>query len=234
MIVIDNLTVQFGGVRPLDGLSAELRAPIVGLIGPNGAGKTTLLNVMSGFVSPIGGSIHLDGTDLLSLSARQRVRAGLRRVFQQELVVDDLTVVENVMAIADHVSAPAKAMADVEAAIGFVGLQGARDVFGRRLTLYERRMVEIAKTLIGEPKVILLDEPGAGLNDAETGRLRAILSVIPDRFGAQVVLIDHDADLIASVCQETMVLDFGKRLAIGPTGQVLEDPVVRSAYLGTA
>jgi branched-chain amino acid transport system ATP-binding protein len=232
MIAIENLTVQFGGVRPLDRLSGELRAPIVGLIGPNGAGKTTLLNVLSGFVTPIEGSVRLDSAELLPLPPRQRVRAGLRRVFQQELVVGDLTAIENVMSIADHVSKPATAMAEVEAAVDFVGLQAVRQIVGRRLSLYERRMVEIAKTLIGGPKVILLDEPAAGLNDTETARLRAVLVAIPDRFGAQVVLIDHDADLIASVCHETMVLDFGKRLALGPTAEVLQDPAVRRAYLG--
>jgi branched-chain amino acid transport system ATP-binding protein len=94
-------------------------------------------------------------------------------------------------------------------------------------------MIEIGKTLIGRPKAILLDEPGAGLNEAETEQLRAMLVQIPDRFGAQLVLIDHDADLIASVCEETMVLDFGKLLALGPTRTVLDDPVVRQAYLGS-
>ena len=234
MITINNLTVQFGGVRPLDGLSAELRAPVVGLIGPNGAGKTTLLNVLSGFVTPVQGSVRMDDVELLSLSPRQRVRAGLRRVFQQEMVVEDLTAFDNVMAIADHVSTVVTAAGEVEAAIDFVGLRAVRDVLGRRLSLYERRMTEIAKTLVGKPKVVLLDEPAAGLNDTETARLRKVVAAMPDRFGVQVVLIDHDADLIASVCHETLVLDFGKRLAIGPTAKVLEDPVVRRAYLGTA
>lgn len=234
MIVIDNLTVQFGGVRPLDGLSAELVAPVVGLIGPNGAGKTTLLNVLSGFVTPVQGSVRLDDMELLELSPRQRVRAGLRRVFQQEMVVEDLTAFDNVMAIADHVSTVVTAAGEVEAAIDFVGLRAVRDVLGRRLSLYERRMTEIAKTLVGQPKVVLLDEPAAGLNDTETARLRKVVAAMPDRFGVQVVLIDHDADLIASICHETLVLDFGKRLAIGPTAKVLEDPVVRRAYLGTA
>jgi branched-chain amino acid transport system ATP-binding protein len=234
MIIIDKLTVQFGGVRPLDGLSAELGAPVVGLIGPNGAGKTTLLNVLSGFVTPVTGSVRLDGLELLSLGPRQRVRAGLRRMFQQEMIVHDLSAADNVMAIADHVSIAARASGEAEAAMDFVGLRAARDVPGRRLTLYERRMTEIARTLVGGPKVILLDEPAAGLNDAETARLRKVVAAIPERYGAQVVLIDHDADLIASVCDETMVLDFGKRLAIGPTAKVLEDPVVRRAYLGKA
>jgi branched-chain amino acid transport system ATP-binding protein len=234
-IRIRDLSVQFGGVRALDSLDAELSAPIVGLIGPNGAGKTTLLNVLSGFIRPRAGSIMLDDIDLLALSPVSRVAAGLRRTFQQEQVVDDLSLWENVQAIADHVwRERAAAAADIERAIAFVGLQRNRHVLGRRANLFERRMVEIAKTLIGRPKLILVDEPGAGLNDAETERLRRLLLDIPGAFGVQLVLIDHDADLIASVCVETLVLDFGRKLALGATRAVLDDPAVRSAYLGTA
>ncbi len=233
MIKIDALTVQFGGITPLDALDAEFAAPICGLIGPNGAGKTTLINVLSGFVTPVKGAIFLNDASLLALSPRRRVGIGLRRTFQQELVVDELTAMENIEAIADHVSADrSSARREVGAAIDFVGLGERRTALGRQLNLFERRMVEIAKTLIGRPKVILMDEPGAGLNETETGRLRRLLVEIPSAFATQLVLIDHDADLIASVCSETLVLDFGKRLAMGPTRAVLDDPVVRRAYLG--
>jgi branched-chain amino acid transport system ATP-binding protein len=233
MIKIDALTVQFGGIKALDALDAEFAAPICGLIGPNGAGKTTLLNILSGFLTPSKGTILLDDIALLALSARHRVGVGLRRTFQQELVVEELTAVENIQAIADHVS-PARASArrEVEAALDFVGLDERRNTLGRELNLFQRRMVEIAKTLIGRPRVILMDEPGAGLNEAETERLRRLLAKIPSTFDSQLVLIDHDADLIAAVCMETVVLDFGKRLAMGPTRAVLDDPVVRRAYLG--
>jgi branched-chain amino acid transport system ATP-binding protein len=234
MIRIENLTVQFGGIRPLDDLSGDLVEPIVGLIGPNGAGKTTLLNVLSGFIKPVSGSISVDGLVVDGLSPVERVGRGIRRSFQQELVVEDLTAAENVLAIADHVCHRADIRGEIDRAIAFVGLDARRNTRGRRLNLFERRMVEIAKTLVGKPKVILLDEPGAGLNDAETERLRRLLVDIPAQFGAQVVLIDHDAQLIAAVCVETMVLDFGKRLALGRTRAVLDDPVVRHAYLGTA
>jgi branched-chain amino acid transport system ATP-binding protein len=234
-IRIRGLSVQFGGVRAIDGLDADLAAPIVGLIGPNGAGKTTLLNVLSGFVRPSAGTILLDDVDLLALSPLRRVAHGLRRTFQQEQVVDDLTLWENVQAIADHVCRDrAAAAADIERAIGYVGLQRNKHILGRHANLSERRMVEIAKTLIGRPKIILVDEPAAGLNDAETDLLRQLLLGIPGEFGVQLVLIDHDADLIASVCVETLVLDFGKRLALGTTRDVLDDPAVRNAYLGTA
>jgi branched-chain amino acid transport system ATP-binding protein len=235
MIRIETLTVQFGGVRPLDALDGEFKAPICGLIGPNGAGKTTLLNVLSGFVTPIKGSVALDGIALRSLSPVRRVVMGLRRTFQQELVVDEMSAHDNVRAIADHlVATRQEARAQINRAMDFVGLTDRAHVPGRQLNLYERRMIEIGKTLIGKPRAILLDEPGAGLNESETDRLRGLLMQIPERFGAQLILIDHDADLIASVCVETMVLDFGKLLAFGPTRVVLDDPVVRRAYLGTA
>jgi branched-chain amino acid transport system ATP-binding protein len=235
MIKIEALTVQFGGVRPLDALDGEFKAPICGLIGPNGAGKTTLLNVLSGFVTPVKGSVSLDGIALRSLSPVRRVVMGLRRTFQQELVVDEMSAHENVQAIADHlVASRQEARAQINRAMDFVGLSDRARVPGRQLNLYERRMIEIGKTLIGKPRAILLDEPGAGLNESETERLRGLLMQIPVRFGAQLILIDHDADLIASVCIETMVLDFGKLLAFGPTRVVLDDPVVRRAYLGTA
>jgi branched-chain amino acid transport system ATP-binding protein len=233
MIKIDALTVQFGGIKPLDALDAQFAAPICGLIGPNGAGKTTLLNVLSGFVTPIKGTIRLNDAMLRGLSPRRRVSLGLRRTFQQELVVDELTAMENIQAIADHVSSDyASARREVGLALEFVGLGSRRNVRGRQLNLFDRRMVEIAKTLIGRPKVILMDEPGAGLNESETEQLRRLLLEIPSAFDTQLVLIDHDADLIASVCVETLVLDFGKRLAMGPTRAVLDDPVVRRAYLG--
>ena len=234
MIRIDNLTVAFGGIRPLDNLDAELKGAVVGLIGPNGAGKTTLLNVISGFVTPVAGSLAVGGVALDGMSPVARVRFGVRRSFQQELVAHDLTAAENVRALADHVCRDGGAKRDVDRAIAFVGLETRRHTMGRRLNLFERRLVEIAKTLVGTPKIVLLDEPGAGLNDSETARLRRLLTGIPAEFGAQVVLIDHDAELIAAACEETLVLDFGRRLALGPTRVVLDDPAVRRAYLGTA
>jgi branched-chain amino acid transport system ATP-binding protein len=235
MIRIEELTVQFGGVRPLDALDGAFTAPICGLIGPNGAGKTTLLNVLSGFVTPVRGRIWLGEVALRGYSPVRRVALGLRRTFQQELVVDELTVRENIQSIADHASASrAAAREEIDRAIAFVELGARESALGRQLNLYERRMIEIAKTLIGKPKAIMLDEPGAGMNEHETDRLRRLLLQIPERFGAQLILIDHDADLIAAVCAETMVLDFGKLLAFGPTRQVLDDPQVRRAYLGTA
>lgn len=233
MIRIEEVTVQFGGVRPLNGLTAEFTDPICGLIGPNGAGKTTLLNVLSGFVTPIAGRVLLDGQDLLPLSPQQRFCAGLRRSFQTEQVVDDLSVWDNLMAACDNLANVAEPPAQqISRALHFTGLIERVGTLGGALNLFERRMVEIAKALIGAPRAILLDEPGAGMNEVESQLLRKVLLGIPEGFGAQVLLIDHDVDLIQATCSQTLVLDFGEKLALGPTAEVLRDKAVRNAYLG--
>ncbi|MBB6485982.1 ABC transporter ATP-binding protein [Rhizobium lusitanum] len=232
MIKIDNLVVQFGGVKPINELSAVLTAPVAGLIGPNGAGKTTLLNVLSGFVRPIQGTVSLGEQALLSMSPLQRVRAGLRRSFQTEQVVEDLTVAGNISAIADHVVSVGHRSGAVDQALAFVGLTSVADRLGQSLNLFQRRLVELAKCVIGNPKLILLDEPAAGLTEEEGKAFRELVLRIPAEFRAQVLIIDHDVDLIRSMCSETMVLDYGKLLALGPTHAVLADPNVRRAYLG--
>jgi len=234
MIAIGNLTVQFGGVKALTQLDAVLDHPVCGLIGPNGAGKTTLVNVLSGLVQPRTGHIAVDGADLLALTPAQRVRFGLRRSFQTEQVVEDLDVWSNVLAMLDHVPHErARAKAEVGRVIDYVGLTPVATVLGARLNLFQRRMVEVAKALVGAPRLLLFDEPGAGLTEQEAVFLRRALLGIRDFCGAQVLLIDHDVDLIKATCTQTLVLDFGQRLALGPTHEVLEDPAVRRAYLGT-
>ena len=233
MISIQDVTVQFGGVRPLNALSADFTDPICGLIGPNGAGKTTLLNVLSGFITPIAGRVMVDGIDYLTLRPEERFRKGLRRSFQSEQVVDDLTVWDNLMAVCDNlVPASRDPEAEVSRALRYAGLIGAAHRLGASLNLFERRMVEIGKALIGQPKLILLDEPGAGMSEAESTVLRSRLQGIPGAFGAQILLIDHDVDLIQATCTQTLVLDFGEKLALGPTAEVLRDKAVRNAYLG--
>jgi len=235
MIRIKEVTVQFGAVRPLDNLSANLTANIVGLIGPNGAGKTTLLNVMSGFVKSSNGVVEVDGVDILRLSAAERVHGGLRRTFQTEQIADDLTAWENVLSLLDQVPRGEEGSGvQVEHALQYVGLASVAQTLGAALNLFERRMVEIAKALVGDPRIILMDEPGAGLNEIESKVLRERILGIYPAFGAQVILIDHDVDLIAATCAETLALDFGRKLALGSTREVLDDPVVRAAYLGTA
>lgn len=234
MIEIDNLTVQFGGVRPIEALRVRLEKPIAGLIGPNGAGKTTLLNVLSGFVTPVSGSVQVDGHLITGMAPHQRASLGLRRTFQTDQIADDLTLWQNVQAIADHAGygLAAEARDAIDDAIAYVGLQRRIHRRGSDLSTQERHLAEIAKALIGRPRLVMLDEPGAGMSEAESHHLEQVIRGIPAHCGAQVFLIDHDVELIAACCEETMVLDFGRLLALGPTSQVLEQSEVRRAYLG--
>ena len=233
MIEIRGLTVAFGAVTAIDALDAALDAPVCGLIGPNGAGKTTLVNLLSGFVRPQAGEVHVGGTAWLGMDTARRVRFGLRRSFQTEQVVEDLSVWDNVQSMLDHVPHPHnQADAQVHRALEHAGLLDCAAVPGAELDLFQRRMVEVAKALVGEPRLILFDEPGAGLDERESRVLRDAIAAIPGSFGAQVLLIDHDVDLIAAICTQTLVLDFGRRLALGATRAVLDDPAVRRAYLG--
>lgn len=234
MIEIKNLTVAFGAVTAIDALDAVLDAPVCGLIGPNGAGKTTLVNVLSGFAQAKSGDVLVDGNALLVMSTAQRVRFGLRRSFQTEQVVEDLSAWDNVQAMLDHVPhSLGEAEGQVHRALEHVNLLDSAAVPGAELDLFRRRMVEVAKAVVGKPRLILFDEPGAGLDERESRLLRDAIAAIPQQFGAQVLLIDHDVDLITDICTQTLVLDFGRRLALGPTRAVLDDASVRRAYLGT-
>jgi branched-chain amino acid transport system ATP-binding protein len=234
VIEINHLTVAFGAVTAIDALDALLDAPVCGLIGPNGAGKTTLVNVLSGFARAKAGDVRVDGTSLLGMTTAQRVRFGLRRSFQTEQVVEDLSAWDNVQAVLDHVPHTlGDAQAQVHQALEHVNLLGSAAVPGADLDLFRRRMVEVAKAVVGKPRLILFDEPGAGLDERESRLLRDAIVAIPERFGAQVLLIDHDVNLIADICTQTLVLDFGRRLVLGPTRAVLDDANVRRAYLGT-
>jgi branched-chain amino acid transport system ATP-binding protein len=235
MIELQGVTVQFGGLKAIDTLSARLEAPVCGLIGPNGAGKTTLVNLLSGLVPARSGQIRVDDTDWLPLSALQRVRWGLRRSFQTEQVVEDLTVWDNVQAVLDHVPRDRHAgdrTREVAEVLDYAGLGEVATRLGGEIDLFHRRMVELAKALVGRPRLLLLDEPGAGLDERESARLREALLGVHAFRGAQVLLIDHDVDLISATCAQTLVMDFGRHLKLGPTAEVLVDPDVRRAYLG--
>ncbi|MCB1001393.1 MAG: ATP-binding cassette domain-containing protein [Ilumatobacteraceae bacterium] len=233
MISIAELSVDFGGVRPIDGLTVDLDAMVHGVIGPNGAGKTTLLNVVSGFTPPSGGSIVIDSIDVFELSADQRARWGMRRTFQTEQLVDRLSVFDNVLVMAET-SLPRPARHDASmAAIEFVGLPSASVAAGS-LNSLERRLAELARALVGGPKVVLMDEPASGLVGHETEQFGALVQRIPVELGAQVVLVEHDLDLVSTVCERVAVLDFGRLLAQGPTATVLAEPAVRAAWLGEA
>jgi branched-chain amino acid transport system ATP-binding protein len=235
MIEISNLIVRFGGVTPIDDMNLSFGPGTNGLIGPNGAGKTTFFNVLSGFVRPSRGSVTAFGDDLLAMTDFRRVRWGLRRTFQTEQAIASLSVYENVLIVHEHSGAPAATRrSDVIDAIEFVGLgRRIRDLVSA-LGPAERRLVEVARAVVGKPRLVLLDEPAAGLPDDETAELGEVIRQIPDRTGALTILVDHDMDLVGATCLHVAVLDFGHIIAEGPTHEVLRNPKVMAAYLGTA
>ena len=234
MIEIESLTVRFAGVTPIDAMSVVFPGGTCGLIGPNGAGKTTFFNVLSGFVSPATGTITAFGENLLKMADYRRARWGLRRTFQTEMAIEKLSVYDNVAMIHEHSGAKrASRKADVLTAIDFVGLEAPPKAKVGELGARERRLVEVARAVVGHPRVVLLDEPAAGLPDEQTLQLGEVIRRIPDRFGALVILVDHDMSLVSACCETTAVLDFGKLIASGPTADVLRDDNVMRAYLGT-
>ena len=233
MIEIDDLTVQFGGVRGLSELTARLPEPVTGLVGPNGAGKTTLINILSGVVRPTTGRVGIDGHDLKDIAIHKRAAFGIRRTFQNEQVVENLTAADNINAILDNVPTDGQPRAALIAqALEFVGLAAKGNVLGRDLNAYQRRMLEIARAMVGRPRLIMMDEPGAGLAQHESEHLRDVVRQLHGHCGAQVLLVDHDVDLISATCTATLVLDFGSAIAYGATASVLAEPKVRAAYLG--
>jgi ABC-type branched-subunit amino acid transport system ATPase component len=234
MIEIKNLTVRFGGVVPIDDMNAAMEVGVNGLIGPNGAGKTTFFNVLSGFVRPFHGTVTAFGDDLLSMAAFRRVRWGLRRTFQTEQAVAEMSVFENVLLVLEHSGAPMSSRrTDVVDAVDFVGLGAVISQPVGTLGAAERRLVEVARAVVGKPRLVLLDEPAAGLPDEETEALGKVIKQIPDRTGALTILVDHDMELVGATCTHVTVLDFGHVIAQGPTAEVLNDANVMAAYLGT-
>jgi branched-chain amino acid transport system ATP-binding protein len=235
VINIEGLSVHFGGVVSLDSMTIQFPEGTCGLIGPNGAGKTTFFNVLSGFVRPRSGRIDAFDQDLLALPSYKRARWGLRRTFQTDQAIEKLTVFENVATVYEHSTEGGRAgrTAAVDEALEFVGLTDVAQQTPRALGARERRLIEVARAVVGQPKLVLLDEPAAGLPDEETAHLSRIIRSIPERVGATVILVDHDMSLVQACCDWTAVLDFGRLLASGPTQEVLHDRNVMKAYLGT-
>jgi ABC-type branched-subunit amino acid transport system ATPase component len=234
VIEVSDLTVRFGGVTPLDSMSVTFERGTCGLIGPNGAGKTTFFNVLSGFVKPVAGTVSAFGEDLLKMAHYRRARWGVRRTFQTEQAIEELSVYDNVAMIHEHSKMTGGSRReDVLGAIEFVKLD--IDPYARvgSLGAAQRRLVEVARAVVGKPRLVLLDEPAAGLPDEETALLGEVICAIPEHMGALVILVDHDMSLVSACCEVTAVLDFGKLLAAGPTAEVLRDERVIRAYLGT-
>jgi len=234
MIEVKDLTVRYGGVTPLDNMSVTFERGTCGLIGPNGAGKTTFFNVLSGFVKPVSGTVTAFDEDLLAMAHFRRARWGVRRTFQTEQAIEELSVFDNVAMIHEHSKATGGSRReDVLGAIQFVKLDV--DPYAKVGTLgaAQRRLVEVARAVVGKPRLVLLDEPAAGLPDEETAMLSEVIRAIPEHMGALVILVDHDMSLVSACCEVTSVLDFGRLIASGPTADVLRNEQVMRAYLGT-
>ena len=234
MIEVEDLRVEFGGVTPIDGMTVTFPGGTCGLIGPNGAGKTTFFNVLSGFVKPAGGAVRAFEQDLLAMTDFRRTRWGLRRTFQTEQAIVELSIYDNVAMVHEHSKGKrAGRNEEVLGAIEFVGLEMDPRLKVGTLGARDRRLVEVARAVVGKPRMVLLDEPAAGLPDEETEHMGGVIRRIPEHMGALVILVDHDMSLVSACCEITAVLDFGRLIAAGPTEEVLRDEKVMRAYLGT-
>jgi len=235
VIEVEGLTVRFSGVTPIDRMSVTFPGGTCGLIGPNGAGKTTFFNVLSGFVRPAAGSIRAFGEDLLGMADYKRARWGLRRTFQTEQAIEQLSVFDNVAMIYEHSGVKgAGKRAEVQAAIQFVGMETPSAAKVGGLGARERRLVEIARAVVGRPRVVLLDEPAAGLPEGEVPEFAAVVRSVRDEEEVGVLLIDHNMALVMDVCDRIQVLDQGRTLAEGTPAEVRGNLDVAAAYLGEA
>jgi ABC-type branched-subunit amino acid transport system ATPase component/branched-subunit amino acid ABC-type transport system permease component len=245
---VEKLMVSFGGLVAVDGVS--LHAPtgrITGLIGPNGAGKTTIFNACSGLVRPSGGSVHLSGTDITRSPVARRARAGLGRTFQHFELFDSLSVRQNVALGAEGAFAGANPLGHMlatpvqqkevksatEAALDSCELRAISDSTVGSLSTGQRRLVELARCLAGDFRLLLLDEPSSGLDSAETVRFGRMLRAAVEERGIGVLLVEHDMSLVTEFCDYLYVVDFGRLVFEGTPGEAVASPVVQAAYLGS-
>jgi branched-chain amino acid transport system ATP-binding protein len=225
---------SFAGVQALRGVTLELRrGEVLGLIGPNGAGKSTLVNVLSGFDRPTEGTVDLDDRDVTRWPAHRRGRHGLARTFQHSHSFRDLSVRENVEVAALGVgTSPRRAAARADELLELLGLSGYADAPAAGLAHGDERRLGVARALATDPRYVLLDEPAAGLPEAETPAFADVIRSIRDDHGAGVLLIDHNMALIMEVCDRIHVLDQGTTLAEGTPTEVRSNLDVAAAYLG--
>lgn len=249
MLKVENLGISFGGLRAVDGFDLEIqKGQLYGLIGPNGAGKTTVFNMLTGVYKPTQGRITLDGDNITGKKTIDINKAGIARTFQNIRLFHDQSVLDNVkIGLHNQMKySSATAMFRLpkffrvekemnEKAMELLkvfDLDGEADFLASNLPYGKQRKLEIARALATNPKLLLLDEPAAGMNPNETKELMDTIHFVRDHFDMTVLLIEHDMKLVSGICEELTVLNFGQVLANGKTADVLNDPQVIKAYLG--
>lgn len=249
MLDVKNLSISFGGLKAVDDFSITIeKGQLYGLIGPNGAGKTTIFNLLTGVYKPDGGRILLDGKDITGHKAIQINQAGIARTFQNIRLFKELSVLDNVkVGLHNHhkystlsgiLRLPSYYKVEKEMderameLLKVFDLDKEFDYKASNLPYGKQRKLEIARALATEPKILLLDEPAAGMNPNETAELMKTIRFVRDHFDMTVLLIEHDMKLVSGICERLTVLNFGHMLAEGPTSEVLSNPEVIKAYLG--
>ena len=249
MLEVNNLTIVFGGLHAVDDFSLKIeKGQLYGLIGPNGAGKTTVFNMLTGVYKPTSGKIILDGEDITGKSTIDINRKGIARTFQNIRLFHNMTVLDNVKvglnnqkkySVAEGILRLPRYFKEEkemdEKALELLAvfdLDKEKDFLASNLPYGKQRKLEIARALATNPKLLLLDEPAAGMNPNETAELMKTIRFVRDEFKMTILLIEHDMKLVSGICEELTVLNFGKELAHGETSKVLNHPEVVKAYLG--
>ncbi len=249
MLKVENLGITFGGLKAVDNLSLEIeKNELYGLIGPNGAGKTTVFNMLTGVYRPTTGKFFLDGEELTGKSSIEINRKGIARTFQNIRLFGKMTVTDNVMvglynqmkySVADGLFRTPKYFDEeqrfakrADELLAVFDLYSDRDTLASNLPYGKQRKLEIARALATSPKLLLLDEPAAGMNPNETAELMKTIRFVREKFDMTILLIEHDMKLVMGICERVTVLNFGTELAAGETAVALNDPQVIKAYLG--